>query len=151
MENFVDRFCLKLQNNDDEYKFRNTVYCLTLINYNEKGLKHLSENFKHYKHILHDEEVYSSFQYILSNAVKQSKQDLKPITLEIEAKIESVFEIQENADGAKTITPPKKPKLKKATAKRVRKKKGVSSDSSDSEPEKQTKRKRGRRQVSDSD
>lgn len=77
MENLVDRFCAKFHNNDNNYKYKNVAYCLTLITYNDKGLRKLSDNFRNYKHVLQDETVHGFFKQIMGSCVKSAKADLK--------------------------------------------------------------------------
>lgn len=70
MENLVDRFCAKYQNNENKFKARNITFCLTLITYNEKALRRLSENFKYYRHELTEDVVLNMFKEIITNAGK---------------------------------------------------------------------------------
>lgn len=97
MENLVERFCCKFQMTENMNICRNIMYCLTLITYNEKALRKLQENFPLYKHLVHDDEIYTQLKQILSNCNKQQigKADLKPIITEIEQTLEGVFEIME--------------------------------------------------------
>lgn len=78
MENLVDRFCAKFSLGEDERKCRNIAYCLTLINYSDKGLVRLNENFNMYKHLVLDNEVYGFLKQILNNAKKNvAKNEVK--------------------------------------------------------------------------
>lgn len=77
METLVDRFCAKYNLVDDEYKCRNITFCLTLISYNERGLKRLLDNFDLYKHQLHFKDVDSMMRQILTNANKLNKNEIK--------------------------------------------------------------------------
>lgn len=70
MESLVDRFCGKYSLGQDEKKCRNITYCLTLINYTEKGLIRLNENFYMYKHLVLDNEIYGFLKQILNNCKK---------------------------------------------------------------------------------
>ncbi|CAH0557488.1 unnamed protein product [Brassicogethes aeneus] len=118
MENLVERFCTKYRLTEDMRHHQNITYCLTLINYNEKALKKLQENFHTYKHLVHDQEIYAYFKSIMQNAGKQQvgKTDLKPIIAEIEQSINSVFEL--NEDGQ--MRPPPVPKsTRKARSKKT--------------------------------
>lgn len=72
MENLVDRFCAKYSIGENEKKCRNITYCLTLINYTDRGLIRLNENFNLYKHLVLDNEIYSFFKQILNNAKKNA-------------------------------------------------------------------------------
>lgn len=70
MDNLVDRFCTKYSLGEDQRKCRNITYCLSLINYSDKGLGRLNENFPLYKHLVHDNEIYGFLKQILNNAQK---------------------------------------------------------------------------------
>lgn len=81
MENLVDRFCIKFPNSEDEYKCRNIAYCLSLINYNDKGLRRLLDKFHYYKHTLLNDKVYAIFQQIIASCNKTAKNEIKVIHL----------------------------------------------------------------------
>lgn len=71
MENLVERFCCKFDGTDNLRHQKNIAYCLALIQYNEKALKKLQENFEKYKHLVHDPEIYASFKIITDKYNKQ--------------------------------------------------------------------------------
>ncbi|XP_044764011.1 condensin complex subunit 1 [Coccinella septempunctata] len=121
MENLVERFCCKFQLTENVNICRNIMFCLTLITYNEKALKKLQENFPLYKHLVHDDEIYTHVKQILANCNKQQigKTDLKPIITEIEQAIESVFEIMEGDQR-----PPPRPVINKKSTKKTQPNKG---------------------------
>lgn len=80
MENLVDRFCAKFKLNEDPKTCANITYCLTLINYNEKALGRLLDNFGLYKHLLHDSDIYGMFKQIINNANRSGKPTIKVIS-----------------------------------------------------------------------
>lgn len=82
MENLVDRFCCKFRVLENVRHHRNITYCLSLIQYNEKALRKLTENFPVYKHLVHDPEIYGMFKNIMQNCNKTQigKTDLKVIS-----------------------------------------------------------------------
>lgn len=77
MENLVDRFCIKIPLSKNEQEIRNIIYCLTLIQYNDKALKKLSENFIVYKPNLQDCEVFGFFKQITNTYIKSQKNEIK--------------------------------------------------------------------------
>lgn len=136
LENVIARFCTKFQHTEDKRQQRHVSYCLTLIKYNDKALRRLIEEFPTYKHLVHDEEIYSNFRTIIQNCSKQQvgKTDLKPIATELEDLIKSVFELRE--DGGMPPPPvPKSAKRRPRTAKKSkeRRRKRQLSDSDDSD------------------
>lgn len=85
MENLVDRFCTKYSLGEDLRKCRNITFCLTLINYTDKGLAKLNENFPLYKHLVHDDEIYDFLKQILCNMKKTATKN------EVKVRIYFVF------------------------------------------------------------
>lgn len=81
MENLVDRFCCKFRVTEDLRQHRNITYCLSLIQYNEKALRKLTENFPTYKHLVHDPEIYGLFKVVMQNCGRTQigKTDLKVV------------------------------------------------------------------------
>ncbi|KAF5285204.1 hypothetical protein FQR65_LT13319 [Abscondita terminalis] len=166
MENLVERFCGKFRLTEDDYACRNIAYCLSLIQYNEKGLRNLLEGFGCYKNLLQNDDVYASFRHILSACKKSTKNEIKALGDELEEKINSGFET--NEDGSTKLPTPndgpsqpksafKKPKGR-APPKKVRKQKKAQSDSDDSDndetPAKQLRqgtRRTPRRKIIDDD
>ncbi|QDZ24827.1 subunit 1 of condensin complex [Chloropicon primus] len=79
----------------------NIAFCISQLNVTEKGLKRLSENFKHYKHVFENEEVVAYFQLILAKAKKvvANKQNLKAAADDLESKIQTVVTESSEADA----------------------------------------------------
>lgn len=68
---------------------RDMAFCLSLLNYNERVVKKLSDCWKLYFDKLPDEDVYASFQVILGKARKFAKPELKTLLDEFAARIEA--------------------------------------------------------------
>ncbi|XP_017786740.1 PREDICTED: condensin complex subunit 1 [Nicrophorus vespilloides] len=136
MESLVDRFCAKYRLSEDENVAKNITFCLTLINYNERSLKKLSENFELYKNFVLVNDVYLYLKQILANCTKGVvKQEIKDRVTELEGKIKGMFELTE---GAKMPDVPKKVTRKSknkslAKKKQVKKRSKVESDSDSSD------------------
>lgn len=148
MENLVDRFCSKFDGTDNLRHQRNIAYCLSLIQYNEKALKKLQENFEKYKNLVHDPEIYASLKTITEKYNKQivGKPNLKvsvlecyqiylvifpffqPIVAEIEKLINSVFDVREDGQSMPPPPRPKSIRKKKGSAKKPKPKRPISSD-----------------------
>ncbi|RZC35597.1 condensin complex subunit 1, partial [Asbolus verrucosus] len=163
-ENLVDRFCCKYTPNEDFKLNRNITYCLSLINYNDKALRKLHEKFPLYKHHVHDAEIYSTFQQILTECSKQKvgRADLKPIITDIENCIASVFEMNEDGPPVKpppVAKPPKKTRSKSNRKKSSKRQTQTSDSDFDSDvdqipknkKQKRTTSRRNRKSGSDSD
>ncbi|KAK4878019.1 hypothetical protein RN001_010525 [Aquatica leii] len=165
MENLVERFCGKFRITEDDYMYRNIAFCLSLIQYNEKGLRNLLDSFGYYKNILQNDDVYGYFKQILATCNKSVKNEIKALSAELEEKINSGFEI--NEDGQPPLNPTqnqpksafKKPKGRAPNKKARRKKADSDSDEFDevekeNTPVKQTRRpqrRTPRRKIIDDD
>ncbi|KAJ8973310.1 hypothetical protein NQ317_019181 [Molorchus minor] len=168
MENLVDRFCCKFRLTEDMQHHRSIAYCLSLIQYNEKALKKLIENFPTYKHLVHDPEIYGFLKNIMQSCNKQQtgKADLKPLVSDLEKSINSVFELNEDGTMKPPPVPPKsarKTKSRKPSSKKSsRRRQESDSDEDVADTEKENKardtpcrasnrRRRVRQVMSDSD
>jgi hypothetical protein len=49
----------------DEKEWRNTAYCLSLLPYNDKGLRKLIEMYENYREKLFDPQIMECFKAIL--------------------------------------------------------------------------------------
>ncbi|KAJ8956311.1 hypothetical protein NQ318_015047 [Aromia moschata] len=123
--NLVDRFCGKFKLTEDADQHRAIAYCLTLIQYNDKALKNLIENFPTYKHLVHDPEIYGHMKAVMQSCNRQQQQgkkDLKELVAELEKSIRSVFEVCEDGEamGPPPVPQPRKKKTKKKSTRRKR-------------------------------
>ncbi|XP_050308987.1 condensin complex subunit 1-like [Anthonomus grandis grandis] len=107
MESLVERFCDKFEQTEHLDQQRHVAFCLSLIEYNDKALNKLHNNFKKYKHLMHDEEIYASFKSIMqaTKKVQVGKRDLKEQVSTFEELIKSVFEMGQA--GPNGMRPPK--------------------------------------------
>ena len=87
-ESLIDRLCQqRLRAATDENQVADIAYCMSLLNYSEKGFKKIAENFKFYQDKLMNESVYSSFIQIIQKAKKNSKPEMKVEIEDLENKI----------------------------------------------------------------
>lgn len=56
-EGLIERLFMKLKNTQNKKEWRNTTYCLSLLNYNEKGLNKVSDLFSNLKEKVDDDIV----------------------------------------------------------------------------------------------
>ncbi|XP_064081670.1 condensin complex subunit 1-like [Macrobrachium nipponense] len=92
LETLAEKLCHRFQATITPRQWRDIAYCLSLLQYNDKSVRKLSENFACYGDKLHEPEVFDFFLGILANARKNSKPEAKAQIDELEAKI------QENHD-----------------------------------------------------
>lgn len=121
MESLVDRLCVKFRLVDSIEQQRQIAYCLTLIQYNDKALRKLQENFPAYKNLVHDEAIYGCFKEIFETCNKQAvgKVDLKPIVQEIDSMLLSMFDLNNTGEG---FVKPNVPVVKKLSRNQAAKK-----------------------------
>ena len=58
----IEKLCQRFPTTDDVRQWRKLAYCLSLCNFNEKGVKRIAECFKCFGNTLGDETVHSYFQ-----------------------------------------------------------------------------------------
>ncbi|XP_068224486.1 condensin complex subunit 1 [Palaemon carinicauda] len=92
LETLAEKLCHRFQATKTPRQWRDVAYCLSLLQYNEKSVRKLSESFAFYGDKLHEPEVFEFFLGILANARKNSRPEAKAQIDELEARI------QENHD-----------------------------------------------------
>lgn len=86
-ENLVEKLCHRFQATVSVRQWRDISYCLAQLQFNEKSIRKLNENFTCYADKLHEPEVYELFMEIISNAQKTVKPEVKSLVEEIEKRI----------------------------------------------------------------
>lgn len=135
-ENLVEKLCHRFQATINVRQWRDIAYCLAQLEFNEKCIKKLSENFVCYADKLHEPEVYDLFMEIISNVQKIIKPEVKSVVEELEKRIVDSHEkgvedenIARKAGNAKLKTTNSKTVRKSATSRRGKKSKSGSSES----------------------
>lgn len=77
IESLVEKLCLRFRVTKEVRQWRDIAFCLSLLSYNEKTIKKLSENIGCFKDKVQHEEIYQSFRTIISNTNKLAKVELK--------------------------------------------------------------------------
>ncbi|XP_042208169.1 condensin complex subunit 1-like [Homarus americanus] len=137
-ENLVEKLCHRFQATINTRQWRDIAYCLSLLQFSEKSVRKLGENFTCYADKLHESEVYEFFLSILANAQKQAKPEAKSLIEELEGRIQQSHEkgvedenVVHKASNARSKF--KKPRITAATAKSRRRR--YKSSSSEEEEE----------------
>jgi len=60
-------------------QWRDLAFCLSLLNYHDKAMKKLMENFNFYSESLRDEQVYFAFNAVITKSKKFARPELKVI------------------------------------------------------------------------
>lgn len=77
IEGLVEKLCFRFKVTVIERQWRDIAFCLSLLSYNERTIKKLIENVKHFKDKVQVDEVYDAFKTIISNTNKLAKPELK--------------------------------------------------------------------------
>lgn len=85
-EGLIDKLFNKLKTSLDVIEWRNTTYCLSLLNYNEKSVNKLLELYQNLKEKIDDEIVNDNFQAIFNRFKKNPGNTNKENVEEMERK-----------------------------------------------------------------
>eukprot|EP00123_Amoebidium_parasiticum_P018062 comp24088_c0_seq1/m.43412 comp24088_c0_seq1/g.43412 ORF comp24088_c0_seq1/g.43412 comp24088_c0_seq1/m.43412 type:complete len:1332 (-) comp24088_c0_seq1:182-4177(-) len=76
-ESLIERLCHRFRATTDERQWHDIAFCMTHLQFKEKGLRKLMDNIDCYKDKLDSVAVYSCFEQIVSKASKFIKPELK--------------------------------------------------------------------------
>ncbi|CAL8472231.1 g11773 [Coccomyxa elongata] len=93
-DSLVEKLMLRFEAASDAAQWRNLAFCLTQLNFTEKGLRKMMEMSKSYRQSLGCEEILDTFKAIFAKARKLQKQ-----TPELKADLEA-FESKLDAEAA---------------------------------------------------
>ncbi|CAK8698150.1 unnamed protein product [Clavelina lepadiformis] len=112
-ESLVEKLCYRFRATRMQQQWRDLAFCLSLLNYSEKATKKLSESFSFYCEMLRDEQVYYSFNNIITKCKKLSKPEIKVQVDELEGKIidQHTKGVSEDESAAKAAEAAKQFKL----------------------------------------
>lgn len=74
-EYLVEKLCQYFESATSERQWKDLAYCLSLLNYTDKGLKKLLENLRYFANKLYLGDVYEAFSIILTTAGKNPQKD----------------------------------------------------------------------------
>lgn len=86
-ESLIEKLCHRFRTTLELQQWRDFAHCLSLLQYSDKGVKKLTENFACFQDKLSDLDVYDSFQEIISKAKKFAKEEMKTALDELSLKI----------------------------------------------------------------
>ncbi|XP_052888716.1 condensin complex subunit 1 isoform X2 [Anopheles moucheti] len=105
IESLVEKLCLRFRVTKEVRQWRDIAFCLSLLSYNEKTIKKLTENISCFKDKVQHEEIYQAFRTIISNTSKLAKVELKTAVVEFDTRLKECLEVRdENVDAAATNT-----------------------------------------------
>uniref|UniRef100_A0A182NKW6 Condensin complex subunit 1 n=1 Tax=Anopheles dirus TaxID=7168 RepID=A0A182NKW6_9DIPT len=94
IESLVEKLCLRFRVTTEVRQWRDIAFCLSLLSYNEKTIKKLSENIGCFKDKVQHEEIYQAFRTIISNTNKLAKVELKTAVAEFETRLKECLEVR---------------------------------------------------------
>lgn len=77
MESLVDKLCQRFRASTTERQWGDIAFCLSLIQYSDRSLRRLLENFQCYFDKLNTNKVYEAFESIIAQALKTNKPERK--------------------------------------------------------------------------
>ncbi|XP_065073141.1 condensin complex subunit 1 isoform X2 [Ochlerotatus camptorhynchus] len=95
IESLVEKLCLRFRVTSEQRQWRDIAFCLSLLSYNEKTIKKLSENVGCFKDKVQYDEIHASFKTIISNTSKSAKPELKAAVAEFENRLDECLAIRE--------------------------------------------------------
>ncbi|EDQ87343.1 uncharacterized protein MONBRDRAFT_33420 [Monosiga brevicollis MX1] len=110
-ESLVEKLCHRFRTTQSVVQWRQFAYCLTLIDFSDKCVRKLTENFACFHDKLGDASIYGSFQEVIARANKFAKPEMKDAIAELEQRIGSCHEkgaedeaaLQEAAKASKRV------------------------------------------------
>uniref|UniRef100_A0A182JZF4 Condensin complex subunit 1 n=1 Tax=Anopheles christyi TaxID=43041 RepID=A0A182JZF4_9DIPT len=100
IESLVEKLCLRFRVTKEVRQWRDIAFCLSLLSYNEKTIKKLSENIGCFKDKVQHEEIYQAFRTIISNTNKLAKAELKQAVGEFETRLKECLEVSDKTADA---------------------------------------------------
>lgn len=137
-EYLVEKLFQYFESATTERQWCDLAYCLSLLNYSDKGLKKILDNVKFFASKLYLADVYEAFCSIISDASKNPQKD-KTLVNELNTIIK---EYRDQCCKDKSVCLPIKKQCTQSTKKRVIRKKYLPSDSEEEEFERRSQRKR---------
>ncbi|XP_058058921.1 condensin complex subunit 1 [Anopheles bellator] len=100
IESLVEKLCLRFRVTSEVRQWRDIAFCLSLLSYNEKTIKKLSQNVGCFKDKVQHEEIYLAFKTIIGNTNKLAKAELKAAVSEFETRLNECLEVN---DGGREV------------------------------------------------
>lgn len=145
-EYLVEKLCQYFESATTERQWKDLAYCLSLLNYTDKGLRKILENVRYFANKLYLADVYEAFCAILNNAGKNPQKD-KNIIKEIQ---DIIKEFRDKSCEDKNISIPSvlKKKCPPSTRKQVVRRKIIPSSEEEEDEEEEDKQEKVTRRRS---
>ncbi|CAI8031322.1 Condensin complex subunit 1, partial [Geodia barretti] len=103
-ESLVEKICHRFRATGSEQQWRDLAHCLTQINFNDRCVRKLQDNFTCYQDKLVDRDVYTSFTSVTNKAKKFAKPETKALITELEemmktAQQKGLEELEDEREG----------------------------------------------------
>ncbi|XP_055539807.1 condensin complex subunit 1 isoform X2 [Wyeomyia smithii] len=104
IESLVEKLCIRFGVTTEQRQWRDIAFCLSLLSYNEKTIRKLSDNIGCFKDKVQYDEILGSFKTIISNTSKLAKPELKAVVSEFENRLEECLAIREDGSAMATAS-----------------------------------------------
>ncbi|PKA58621.1 hypothetical protein AXF42_Ash008908 [Apostasia shenzhenica] len=94
MEGLVEKLCNRFSGVADPRQWECIAYCLSQLNFSERGLRKLIESLKAYEHVLSEASVMDYFRIIVNKCKKFAKPELKSCIEEFEEKLSKIHVVK---------------------------------------------------------
>ncbi|XP_076247462.1 CAP-D2 condensin subunit [Calliopsis andreniformis] len=153
----IDKICARFKLATTERQWRDFSYCLSLLQFGPKSIRHLIDSLPLLKEKIHNKQVLKALQSIIEQTKK--KPNTKAICLELEEKIEELLKSteEEKLNDTEIMPPPPVPKSNKKGRRRRASRKSSSEEEDDADSDSEAKenskklKPRGRKSKSSSE
>lgn len=113
IDSIIDKICARFKLATTERQWRDFAYCLSLMQFSVKSIRHLIESLPLLKDKIHHKQVLKALQSVIEQTKK--KPNTKTICTELEEKIEELLKGTEDSkeDNTVIMPPPAVPKSRK--------------------------------------
>ncbi|XP_031830938.1 CAP-D2 condensin subunit isoform X2 [Nomia melanderi] len=135
----IDKICARFKLATTERQWRDFAYCLSLLQFGPKSMRHLADSLPLLKEKIHNKQVLKALQNIIEQTKK--KPNMKTACIELEEKINELLKGTENTqnapfdDDSSMMPPPSAPKSRKRTKRTQHKNCSDEEDDVDSDPD----------------
>ncbi|XP_076383101.1 CAP-D2 condensin subunit isoform X2 [Megalopta genalis] len=116
IDSIIDKICARFKLATTKRQWRDFSYCLSLLPFGPKGIRHLTESLPLLKEKIHNKQVLKAVQTIIEQTKK--KPNMKAPCIELEEKLKELLKGTENTentqlDDAEIMPPPSTSKLRR--------------------------------------
>ena len=77
IESLVEKLCVRIYSSSSDQQINDLIFCLSLLNFTERAVNKLNENFHYFAEKMQNDGFYIRLQNILQQSSKNSKSSVK--------------------------------------------------------------------------